>query len=210
MALRIEMDEKQELVAASRRPRDRPRRRSLLAARWGVAAWPLVFCLLSSRSLAGPPVEHRVKAACILSFMKLIKWPAEAHETDTSPVVVAVIGRDPYGSLLEQTFAGKTVRGRAIRVERHDRVEGLKPCHVLLVSSENGGGTEAILQAARRHSTLTIGELEDFAARGGMIRFFVKDEEVRFEINNEAARRQGLEISSKLLRIGGYKAARKK
>jgi hypothetical protein len=204
MALRIELDDKQERVAAS----GRPRRRSRLAARWVVAAWPLVLCFLSSRSLASPTVEYRVKAACILSFMKLSKWPAASHATDTSPFVVAVIGRDPFGKLLEEAFAGKTVRGRAIRVERYDRAEDLQPCHVLFVSSENGGGTEAILQEARRHSTLTIGEREDFTARGGMIRFHLKDEKVRFEINNEAARRQGLEISSKLLKIGGHKVAR--
>jgi hypothetical protein len=48
---------------------------------------------------------------------------------------------------------------------------------------------------------LTVGEMTQFAARGGIIQFSMEDQHVRFDINLEAASRAGLKISSKLLAL---------
>jgi hypothetical protein len=43
-----------------------------------------------------------------------------------------------------------------------------------------------------------VGETDHFIQTGGMIRFVTQDK-IRFEINDDAAKRAGLKISSKLL-----------
>ena len=47
---------------------------------------------------------------------------------------------------------------------------------------------------------LTVSDAENFARRGGMIRFVNENNKVRLRINVGAAREAGLTISSKLLR----------
>jgi hypothetical protein len=60
---------------------------------------------------------------------------------------------------------------------------------------------------------LTVGENEDFAARGGGVQFTLEDNHVHFLINVDATERAGLRVSSKLLSLAHVvhdEAARKK
>jgi hypothetical protein len=51
----------------------------------------------------------------------------------------------------------------------------------------------------RGRSILTIGETEDFTSEGGVINFKLEGDKARIQINVDEARRDGLQISSKLL-----------
>ncbi len=57
----------------------------------------------------------------------------------------------------------------------------------------------AILAGLHNSPVLTVGEAADFLGSGGMIRFCLEGNKVRFEINREAAESAKLRISSKLL-----------
>lgn len=50
-------------------------------------------------------------------------------------------------------------------------------------------------------NVLTVGETDQFAAHGGVIQLILRDKQVRFEINVDAASQEGLKISSKLLAL---------
>jgi len=50
-------------------------------------------------------------------------------------------------------------------------------------------------------SVLTVSEMEQFARNRGMIQFIMQENRARFEINADAAKRAGLKISSKLLKL---------
>jgi hypothetical protein len=53
----------------------------------------------------------------------------------------------------------------------------------------------------RSERVLTVGETQGFADGGGIINFIEENNKIRFEINAEAARRTGLNISSELLKL---------
>lgn len=48
---------------------------------------------------------------------------------------------------------------------------------------------------------LTVGDLDQFAAKGGMIGLVMQSNRVRFEVNLQSAERAGLKINSKLLSL---------
>ena len=50
-------------------------------------------------------------------------------------------------------------------------------------------------------SVLTVGEAENFLQEGGIIKFHLESNKVRFAINNAVAQTAHLVISSKLLRL---------
>jgi hypothetical protein len=64
-----------------------------------------------------------------------------------------------------------------------------------------GVAASEFLRTARTAPVLTVGESPDFIAQGGIINFVRGAGMMRFEIDQEAARRARLQISSRLLRL---------
>lgn len=165
--------------------------------------------------------EDRIKAAFVYNFMNFMDWPKERIVDANQPIIIGVIGSSDFAEVLKP-IEQKKVKDRRISVQyfpgyeklgksdgpgdrrREQKIEKLKVCHVLLLCTWDNGPIEnsgAIVKALANSPVLTVGEIDGFLASGGIINFLMKDEKVRFEINNRAARRAGLMIRSKLLRL---------
>jgi hypothetical protein len=145
--------------------------------------------------------EYRIKAAFLYNFTLYTEWPATAFEKPESPIVLAIAGEDPFGSELDDAVRGKTVRGRAIEVRRYDQAGDVAPCHLLFLASSQARHLSQILRRFSTAVPLTVGETDDFTRSGGVIRFLVEENKIRFEVNTDAAARARLKISSKLLHL---------
>lgn len=148
--------------------------------------------------------EHEVKAAYLFNFTKFVMWPPEAF-ADGSPIRLCVFGQDPFGKTLDRLVQGESLEGRELTVVRPDRIQELKSCHVLFISRSERGRLNEILADLRGTSVLTVGETDGFLQRGGLINFIRQGGKVRFEINEKAAERAPLKISSKLLRLASLR-----
>ncbi len=101
------------------------------------------ICLIASSVLSGgvgkayaeshSEREYRIKAAFLYDFTKFIEWPADRFVDDSTPIMLCVIGKDPFAATLEDTVTGKTVKGRKIDIRRIDNIDDLDACHVLFV-----------------------------------------------------------------------------
>jgi hypothetical protein len=145
------------------------------------------------------PTEYEVKAAFLYNFARFVEWPAEASRPE--PFVIAVLGRDPFGSVLDETVAGKTVGGRPIQVRRATRVDEVRDAQIVFVSASEAPNVPTILKALEKPGVLTVGDLDGFAERGGAINFTVQSRRVRFEINPGSAEQAHLKMSSQLLKL---------
>jgi hypothetical protein len=143
--------------------------------------------------------EREVKAVFLLNFVQFVEWPSSAFAGTDSPLVIGVLGEDPFGRLLDDVVQGEVIRGRPVIVVRYRRVEDVKTCHVLYVSASEAAGYDRILTGLSGRPTLTVGETGAFTSRG-MIRFLTERNRIRLEVNLDAARKAGLTISSNLLR----------
>jgi hypothetical protein len=172
---------------------ERPIRRALcLAMMW--------LALPSSPAAQRSPFDEReVKAVFLFNFVQFVDWPANAFSGPEAPVVIGILGNDPFGRLLDDVVQGETVKGRPLVVTRFRRVEDIKACHVLFISPSETERYEHILAALEAQPTLTVGETENFTARG-MVRFLTEKNRVRLEVNVEKTKAAGLTISSNLLR----------
>lgn len=168
-------------------------------------AWRLstliVAVLLGGDSASGQSVqnEYDVKAAFIYNFTKYIEWPPSALPGNT-PIVIGIVGRDPFGRSLDELLHGKTVSGRSFRVRRLTWTdEEISGCHVLFVTA--GASDPARLSKLRGRPVLTIGESPGFTSKGGIINFVIEGGRVRFDVNPDLANAAGIQISSKLLSL---------
>jgi hypothetical protein len=151
--------------------------------------------------------EYQIKAAFLFNFAQFVEWPPEAFPEKATPLVVGVLGDDPFKGFLEELLRDEKAGNRPLRIEHHRRVEEIKQCHILFISNSESNRLAQILARLKDRSILTVGEADGFATSGGMIRFIEEGGKIRFRINNEAARAVRLTISSKLLRLAEVVAA---
>ena len=172
--------------------------RSVRALGW---ALPLVA------AIAGAPLAAQegqrpevVKAAYLLAFTRYIERPAPGPAAGT-PLTVCVLGRDPFGPVLEQTIGTRRSLGREVRVARPASAARAPGCSIAYVAGEPGAEAQPWLAALSGHPVLTVGEGPEFTAGGGMIACVTVDETIRFEINVAALRAAGLQLSSRVLAL---------
>jgi hypothetical protein len=164
----------------------------LLAAAW-LAAMPGI-------ARADTAKEYQIKAACLLNFAQFIEWPPSSFADAGTPITIGVLGDDPFGQALEQTFQDESVKGRNIVVKRSRQIEDLKACHLVFISTSEKDHLSETLTTLNDAHVVTIGDMHGFASRGGIVNFYLENNKVRFEINADAAQRSGLKISSQLLK----------
>jgi hypothetical protein len=148
--------------------------------------------------------EYLIKAGFIYNFAKFVEWPSAAFSQGDSPIVIGVLGTDPFGSVLDRLVEDKKIGQRGFVVKRYKwgkDLKELKDCKILFVSASEKAHNDEIVELVKGLPILTIGETPGFAERGGVIRFTVEENRVRFEVNVEAAHKADLNISSRLLTL---------
>ncbi len=173
------------------------------AARWIAAAgiaWSAL--LLVSPAIAQPEAtrEYQIKAVFLFNFAQFVDWPPAAFSDPQAPLIIGVLGDDPFGSFLDQTVRGEKVNARPLVVRRYRAVAEVDTCHILFICGSEAGRLENILASLKGRSVLTVGDMDGFAQRGGMIRFATENNRIRLRVNLAAAKAAQLTLSSKLLR----------
>jgi hypothetical protein len=166
------------------------------------AAFALVALPVRAATPTPPPAsEYEVKAAFLYNFAKFVEWP---HTKPSDALVLAIIGADPFGDILDQTVAGKTVQGRRLETRRVTRPEDLEGADIVFVSSSEASRLGPVLKRLEGQPVLTVGDMENFVGRGGMVGFRVSEDTVRFDIDLDQVGRAGLKMSSQLLKIARH------
>jgi hypothetical protein len=155
----------------------------------------------TATSADSPRDEYEVKAVFIYNFAQFVTWPASAFERTDSPLVIGIVGKDPFGAKMEQTVKGKELRGRSFVIKRPKWGAEMKDCHILFVSSSEKDKVGQLADLLKGAPVLVVGDMPNFARRGGIVNFFMKDNKVRFQINADAAKRAKLTIDSRLLSL---------
>jgi hypothetical protein len=169
------------------------------------AIWRIGLALLTATPAwaapaAAAPSEYQIKAVFLFNFAQFVEWPASVFADAKAPLVIGVLGDDPFGPVLDEAVRGEKIDGHPLVVRRYRRADDIADCHLLFISRTESVQHERILARLKSRSLLTVGDTDAFNRHGGMVRFVTESNKVRFKINVQAARAAGLVISSKLLR----------
>jgi len=178
--------------------RQPPRVRARAIARALVATAAAAAAATAS---AGAQREYAIKAAFLYNFARYVQWPQPAPSGERGPLTIGVLGPDPFGPILDEIAASKTIGARKLVVRRFATLDRYTPCDILFVSSPMARQVEAVLARTEGSHVLVVGDSAGLAEGGVAINFYIADNKVHFEINRRAARRARLKISSKLLRL---------
>ena len=164
-------------------------------------AWWVALALLLSIVPAAwaQTLEYQVRAAFLLNFTRFVQWPAPSEAANgAAPFDICILGEDPFGAALNQIVAGENVGGRPIRIRRV-RADAIGACSILYVAKDEKNVPGIVAGAGP--GVLTVGEGDAFLDQGGIIAFVVENRRVRFNIDPAAARKAGLQLSSRLLSV---------
>ncbi len=160
------------------------------------AVWPPVV-----RGQQPRPSEYQVKAVYLFNFGRFVSWPPEDPASASGPFAICVMGKDPFGPLLDATLEGETIGGRNVVARRVVQMEDTAGCRVLFISESEESRLKDILAVLDKSSILTVSDMAHFADRGGMIQFVLQGDRVRFEVNLASAAGAKLTLSSDLLKV---------
>jgi hypothetical protein len=183
------------------RPFTRFRERSRKAfSIFHLALW-LVF--LGVNSTGGQVVSHEypLKAVFLLNFAQFTDWPTNVFEHADAPLIIGVLGNDPFGTLLDDAVRGETANGRKFVVQRYRHVADVQNCQILFISQSETPQLGTIMAALKGKPVLTVSEIDGSAYRGACVRFITENNKIRLRINTTSLKNAGLTMSSQLLRL---------
>ena len=145
--------------------------------------------------------DNNIKAAFLYNFTHFIEWPVNAFTTAEAPLVIGILGIDPFNSLLDKKVSNETIKGRSIKVERYTDVRDIKTCHLLFISHSEIAKRKEIFDCLLNKNIVTVSDIPDFVTNGGMIGFVSKQSKIILQINLSASKAADIQISSKLLQM---------
>lgn len=162
-----------------------------------------LFCVAGGAQSAAPAAasEYDVKAAFLFQFTRFVQWPPESFDAPDAPLLICVLGSNPFGSSLREISQGEAADSHALVVKSHDRVEDLDECHIVFVGGTDAPTAAKAIARLAGKRVLTVSDTADFAQRGGVIGFVRVDGKLRLQVNRGAAEASQLRISAKLLRL---------
>ena len=143
--------------------------------------------------------EYQVKAAFLFHFAQFVDWPAGVLTASDPSLTLCIFKDEPRGMEFQSTIEGKTLGSRVFHVRLISQLQEIEECNILFLSRDQTRRQTAILQSLRGLGILTVGETPNFLSDGGIIRFHLVEDKIRFDINLEAAEAAHIKISSRLL-----------
>jgi len=145
--------------------------------------------------------EDQVMAAFLLNFARYVEWPKDAFDGGDSPVTICMMSSKAFSEVVSQTISGKTVDDRPVEIDRKADLTQTDGCHIVFIGRDFDKAPGATAAALASSSVFSVADKEGFASAGGIANFYRADNKIRFEINPNAAKKAGLKISSRLLRL---------
>lgn len=172
----------------------------------GAKLWWVLSASLLTIGMSGPPQklttkEYQVKAVFLFNFTQFVEWPANAFPSANAPLVIGILGDDPFGSYLDELIRGEKINEHPLIARRFKNVEDIGECHILFVNIPEREELRETLEDLQYKNILTVGDANNFTRYGGMIRFATEANKIKIHVNLEPTKKANLTISSKLLRL---------
>lgn len=165
-----------------------------------VAALCLLGVSVTANSSRGESsgLEYAVKGAFLYKLAAFVEWPSSAFDDPAGSLRLCVVGTNPFGEQLAQLTAGQRIGNYPIQVRRLGALDRPAGCHILYIGNADALAVSRTIQGVRGKPVLTVTDARFEDSTRGIIHFVLRDNRVRFEVDSDAAARNGMRLSSKL------------
>ena len=99
--------------------------------------WALLILCLTAAAAAPvrtPSPEYQLKAVFLFNFAEFVRWPEQAFPEPHSPLVIGILGDDPFGEYIDHLTAGEKIDGHPFEVRRFKKINEVREAHILFIS----------------------------------------------------------------------------
>jgi hypothetical protein len=150
-------------------------------------------------AVAAAPPEIELKAAFLYNFIQYVEWPAGKLPQDEA-FPLCFLGGNPFSDAFDAVQEKKAARLR-LNLKEVRLEDAAKACRMLYIGASQQSKLPRVLAALAGSGVLTVADTEGYAEAGVMINLVTRQRNLRFQINLQSARRDGLQISAHLLRL---------
>jgi len=141
--------------------------------------------------------EYRTKGSYLLNFIRLVEWRPPRPIAGVLPV--CVFGESPIGPILDE-LASAPIKGRQVVVQRLADARKAGACEVLFITESRWNEIDSIARTVPS-GVLTVSEINTDDMVGAVINFVVENDHVVFGVNLNAAAREHIEPTTRLLAL---------
>ncbi len=151
---------------------------------------------------SGPEAhEYELKAAFVYKFARYASWPKGTFKKDDSPLIIAVVGKDPFGRKLEAVIKGRKVGKHPVIIRRYAAAADIKEVHLAILGELPKKERAAAIKKLNAAGSLVVADKGGTESTGASIGFAVKGKRIRFEIHVRHLKASKVRISSQLLKL---------
>ena len=145
--------------------------------------------------------EAQVESEAVFRLAEFVEWPPATSSEQNTTFNFCVLGADPFGDSLDKAVLGHPIEQAPTMIVRGSRLADMGRCDVLFISVSEAKRLPKILPKLREKNVLTVSDVPDFAALGGIVQFEREGDHVSLVVNLDAAQKSGLRIRAQLLSL---------
>jgi hypothetical protein len=174
---------------------------SPMHGRWAACAALLLTIISTTPAYAQVSKEYQLKAVFLWRLAQFTEWPSDAFENAESPIVICVLGENPFDGALNAAVAGETAHGRRFTVQLLRVIEQAKTCHILYTTAVSPRQLKEVAAAIGGKSVLTVRDSSTSASSSETVIAFVTEQnKIRMRVHLKAAMAARLVLDPRLLR----------
>ena len=145
------------------------------------------------------PADGPAEIVLVDKMTRFVEWP-RGTEGDR-PFVLAVIGRSPFGEVLDDYFSRHALKNRPVTIRYLRQIEDLGEADLLFICASEKPRLPQILAHLKGRPVLTVADCEGFASAGVMVGFVPDGGKISFEINPFPIREAGIRVRPDFLQL---------
>jgi len=174
-----------------------------------VLTFKLVLILFITLSFSQPVFSAEnetsystLKAVFLERLTRFIDWPDSPNLSNPElPFIIGVFGNKEFTTQLTDIYQTKKILNKNVIVQELFTPDEILGCHLIFISNNTEHQLSKIIDIAKNNSVLTVSDTSGFSQKGVLINFFITGDNIRFEINETAAKEAGFQMSYKLLSV---------
>jgi hypothetical protein len=151
------------------------------------------FSASAGNETPGPTDDYTLHTLYIFNFAKYVEWPA-ASKT----IKVGVVGNTAVEEHLAKMAKAKSTGAVVFSVINTKNEAELGDCQVVFIPENNTALAAKLIESFKGRPILVITEEADFTKKGASVSFKIVSGKLRFQINEEAIKSNGLKVSGSL------------
>jgi hypothetical protein len=143
--------------------------------------------------------EYTIKAGILVALAQYTTWPDQKLSRPDAVINICVLGKNPFGSVLEKTALLQ--KGRPIVVHETLDVQEAIACQIVFIADHQNNTEQLWLSQLLGKSIVTVGESDQAILHGSVLNLVMINERIRFEVNWMAMEKARIRFSAPMLAL---------